>query len=92
MLLNDILISVKQISSSPAQPEKLHTYKSGINKGNIRKLKPQLARIGLLPVSEKTIWTWVRDGKFPKPLRLNGRTCWRLVDVENWIAQQAGEV
>lgn len=81
-------LGVKEIASSPATPEKLHVYKSGENKGKTRKLKAKPARQGMLPVSEKTIWTWVRDGQFPKPIKMNGRTLWRLSDIEEWIAIQ----
>lgn len=83
---------IKDLTSSPAQPEKIHVYKSGLNKGKIRKLKAKPARVGMLPISEKTIWTWVREGKFPSPIRLNGRTVWNLADVEAWIADQKSKV
>lgn len=83
---------VKKLTSAPSTPEKIHEYKTGVNKGKTRKLKAKTAREGILPVSEKTIWTWVREGKFPQPIRINGRTIWRLSDIEQWIAQQAGEV
>lgn len=85
-------VDVKALSSSPATSEKIHVYKSGENKGKTRKLKAKPARIGLLPVSEKTIWTWVRDGKFPKPLRLNGRTIWRMSEIELWLSEQLDKV
>ncbi|RKG40721.1 helix-turn-helix transcriptional regulator [Acinetobacter sp. WCHAc060007] len=79
---------VKDLTSSPAKSEKIHVYKSGENKGKTRKLNAKPARTGILPVSEKTVWTWVREGKFPKPFKMNGRTVWRLSDVETWIAEQ----
>lgn len=81
-------IDVKYLSSSHATPEKVHIYKSGENTGKARKLKAKPAREGLLPVSEKTIWTWVREGKFPRPIKLNGRTVWRISEVEAWISKQ----
>lgn len=84
-------VDVKYLSSAPATPEKNHLYKTGENAGKIRKLNAKPSRNGLLPVSEKTIWTWVREGKFPRPIRLNGRTVWRLSDVNTWIdAQEQG--
>lgn len=81
----DKLVDVKYLASAPATPEKIHVYKTGENAGKTRKLKAKPARQGLLPVSEKTIWEWSRDGKFPKPLKMNGRTVWRLSDVQDWI-------
>ncbi len=36
----------------------------------------------LIPVGRSTWWAGVRDGKFPKPLKLSeGVTCWRVEDI-----------
>jgi prophage regulatory protein len=36
-------------------------------------------------VSKDTIWRWRREGDFPKPIRLGGKTSrWRLIDIEAW--------
>lgn len=46
-------------------------------------------RPGLLPVSQATIWRWVREGKFPKPFKLApGTTCWDAGQVEAFITAQ----
>ncbi|MBT5268252.1 MAG: AlpA family phage regulatory protein [Candidatus Marinimicrobia bacterium] len=38
-------------------------------------------------VSRATIWRWVKEGKFPKPVKLSpGCTRWKLSDVEQWEA------
>ncbi|MYN47442.1 AlpA family phage regulatory protein [Pseudoduganella sp. FT93W] len=45
---------------------------------------------GILPVSPATIWRWVRDGKFPQPLKLSaGVTAWRANDIEQFIADSS---
>ncbi|ERS81722.1 helix-turn-helix transcriptional regulator [Halomonas sp. PBN3] len=35
---------------------------------------------------EATIWRWVREGRYPKPVKLAGGslTRWSLNDVEGW--------
>lgn len=39
----------------------------------------------------KTIWAWVRDGKFPKPVKLRGKTIgWKQEDFEQWLAEHSG--
>ncbi|MEX0603838.1 MAG: helix-turn-helix domain-containing protein [Marinobacter sp.] len=40
-------------------------------------------------VSRQTVWRWVREGKFPAPLKL-GPNCtrWKLSDVEAWEASK----
>ena len=36
-------------------------------------------------ISRPTIWRWVKNGTFPKPVRLGeGSTRWRLADLEKW--------
>lgn len=46
-------------------------------------------RQGLLPVSKQTIYRWVREGKFPQPIKLGQRTTvWDSVAVELFIEKQ----
>lgn len=77
---------LKEIASYSAQAEKQHVYKSGVNKGKVKIIKARPAKSGLLPVSEKTIWSWIRDGKFPKPIHLStGIRVWKVEEVNVWI-------
>lgn len=51
------------------------------------------ARQGRLPVSQATIWRWVKLGEFPKPVRLGPQTtAWRLEDVEGWESQRGAQL
>ena len=39
--------------------------------------------------SRQSIWRWVRDGRFPRPVKLSpGCTRWRLSDVEQFEEQR----
>lgn len=90
METKDQYLRIKDIASYPAQQEKLHIYKSGENKGTSKKISARAARYGLLSVSEKTIWQWVKQGKFPKPIKLSANvTVWRLSEVTLWIESRA---
>jgi len=41
-------------------------------------------------VSRPTVWRWVKQGKFPKPIKLcGGSTRWRLIDLEAWEQAQS---
>lgn len=42
-----------------------------------------------LGVSRQTIWRWVREGKFPAPIKL-GPNCtrWKVSDIEAWEAKK----
>lgn len=39
---------------------------------------------------KSTIWNWVKNGRFPQPLRLNGITIWRGEDVERFLQNPKG--
>jgi prophage regulatory protein len=48
-----------------------------------------LAPDGPVPVSKSTWWAGVKDGRFPKPVKLGARiTAWRVEDIrallEKW--------
>ncbi len=50
----------------------------------ILRLPEVLARIGL---KRSTVYQFVADGKFPKPVRLGLRSVgWRESDVEKWVS------
>jgi prophage regulatory protein len=41
----------------------------------------------LVPLSRSTLWAKVKEGSFPKPVRLGPRTtAWRAADVLAWAA------
>lgn len=40
---------------------------------------------GRLPLHPNSVWRLVRDGKFPKPVKLSDNcTAWRVEDIEAW--------
>lgn len=44
-------------------------------------------------VSRATIWRWVQNGNFPKPVKLSpGCSRWKIEDVEKWAESRGGEV
>ena len=39
-----------------------------------------------LDTSKATIWSWVKQNKFPSPIKLGkGVTVWRKSDIDAWI-------
>ncbi len=47
---------------------------------------------GILPFSAATLWRRVKDGTFPKPLKLQGNiTAWRVGEVRSWLDAQGRE-
>ncbi len=48
--------------------------------------------IKMIPVSKASIWRKVKDGTFPKPVKLGDRiTAWRTEDVVSWLASRHEE-
>lgn len=45
------------------------------------RIKQILAPIGPIPVSKSTWWQGVKDGRFPKGIKLGGVTVWRAEDI-----------
>ena len=43
-------------------------------------------------VARSSIWRWVQEGTFPKPVRLTpGCSRWKLSDLEKWEAEQESD-
>ena len=49
-----------------------------------------LAPAGPIPVSKSTWWAGVKDGRYPKPVKLGPRiTAWRVEDIRTLIDRGA---
>jgi len=54
------------------------------------RLKQILAPAGPIPVSKSTWWAGVKDGRYPKPVKLGRRiTAWRVEDIRDLIENGA---
>ncbi len=54
------------------------------------RLRQILSPEGPIPVSKSTWWAGVKDGRFPKPLKLGKRvTVWRVEDIRELIENGA---
>jgi len=42
--------------------------------------------LAMLGISERLLENWVRDNKFPRPVRLGKRCVWLKAAVEQWQA------
>ncbi|MCP4389839.1 MAG: AlpA family phage regulatory protein [Gammaproteobacteria bacterium] len=44
----------------------------------------------ILGVTKFTVNRWVKQGRFPPPIRLSEKThAWRVADIEAWLAQRS---
>ena len=53
-------------------------------------MKEQYLRVNdvvkMLSVGKSTVLAWVRESKFPKPIKLSEYvTVWKLSDIEEWV-------
>lgn len=40
----------------------------------------------VIPISKSTLWEWVKQGKFPPPVKFGTRfTCWKVEDVREFV-------
>lgn len=50
-----------------------------------------IAPDGPIPVSKSTWWQGIRDGRFPRPVKLGPRiTAWRVEDIRRLIERGVG--
>lgn len=83
---------MSDLANIPERPARIHQYKSGINKGRTRVIGERRASKGLIGVSEKTLWEWVRKGVFPQPIKLSQTiTVWRATDITEWMKSKEAE-
>lgn len=59
-----------------------------------RAYNPRMAREKLLrtrdvcdylSVHYVTLWRWIKDGRFPQPIKLGARLAWTQADVDQWL-------
>lgn len=43
----------------------------------------------LAPVSDMSIWRWVKAGEFPRPIKISRRNYWRSDEISAWLEQQS---
>lgn len=43
-----------------------------------------------LPIKRSTVWKWVKDGRFPVPVKIHTLTRWRCEVIHAWLNHYAG--
>ena len=45
--------------------------------------------VEMLSVGKSTVWAWVKESKFTKPIKLSEYvTVWKLSDIEEWVQKK----
>ena len=58
--------------------------------GDLRSLRLVNAKevLSIVPISAPTLWRWIRQERFPKPIgRSRGRRYWRACDIAQWLSE-----
>jgi len=65
--------------------EKKEVYKRDLNVTKVLRMKELPDVIGAKP---STIYTWIREGKFPAPKKMQRISVWDKSVVENWVEEK----
>ena len=50
------------------------------------RLSAVIAPKGPIPISRSTLYSWIAQGKFPRPVKLSSRiSAWRVEDIQAFI-------
>ncbi|OUY09022.1 helix-turn-helix transcriptional regulator [Acinetobacter populi] len=91
LLNQDQFLRIKDLANFPKRPERTYTYKDGKLKGTVKRIGARQASKGMIGVSDKTIWQWVKQGEFPAPIKLGNITVWKLSEVQAWMQSKGLE-
>lgn len=87
------IIGQREVSeeSAAANCEAVRQNRLANKKSAIKPTRPRKSVIGLLPISKSAWWLGVKEGRFPKPIKLGPRTTvWRVEDIRALIAKTGG--
>ena len=65
--------------------EKKEVYKRDLNITKVYRMKELPDVIGAKP---STIYTWIRQGNFPAPKKMQRISVWDKAVVENWVDEK----
>jgi predicted DNA-binding transcriptional regulator AlpA len=43
----------------------------------------------LAPVSDMSLWRWIKSGEFPKPIKIAGRNYWPSDEISAWLERKS---
>lgn len=44
--------------------------------------------VGLIGVSPQTIWRWIKENRFPKPVKVGAVSLFRMSEIQAWMNAQ----
>lgn len=43
----------------------------------------------MVAISDMSIWRWIRQGLFPRPMKIHGRNYWLKSELDAWVKAHA---
>ncbi len=63
-----------------------------VNYIRIKQLTSNGEKQGLLPIRKSTLYRWIKEGRFPKPIKLGPCvSAWALQDVLEWVREKESQ-
>ena len=44
--------------------------------------------VGLIGVAPQTIWRWIKENRFPKPVKVGSVSLFRMSEIQAWMNTQ----
>ncbi len=86
-------VRIRDLCSTKGRAPQRREYTDKQGNTSIHLTGQQAPRQGLLGIGETTLREWVKQGRFPAPLKLSPCvTVWRAEHVREWLEQQGASV
>lgn len=82
-------VRLRDLCSTKGRTGQNRTYTTKDGQTRTYHTGQQEPRQGILGVASTTIYEWIKQGKFPPPIKLSATvSVWRVEDIRAWIEQQ----
>jgi predicted DNA-binding transcriptional regulator AlpA len=82
-------IRIRDLCSSKGRTGQTRAYTTKDGQTRTYRTGQQEPRQGLLGVGESTLRDWIKQGRFPAPIKLSPTvSVWRVEEVRAWMEQQ----
>lgn len=78
--------SVSEVYAQPIKHDEVLPEKVS---GGERRIQAAQVRALCADISDMTLWRWINERDFPKPIYIGRRRYWRESDVSRWLDDQA---
>lgn len=82
-------VRIRDLCSTKGRTGQTRTYTTKDGQTRTYRTGQQEPRQGLLGVGESTLRDWIKQGRFPAPIKLSPTvSVWRVEDIREWMQQQ----